>query len=140
MDESIGMLSVAAVLVLGIWLVDYSGDAARASTSVRTASVEAAHYAASALASPPDGVTNAALDSYAAVIAERVVGTAAISDCDTADPEYGVSAAAHRMVGSTEPVAVSVDVVCPLTVSPLFADTVRFQTAVPVPLPPGGRP
>ena len=27
MDESVGMLSVAAVLVFGIWLVDYSGDA-----------------------------------------------------------------------------------------------------------------
>ncbi|MCY3950299.1 MAG: hypothetical protein OXF61_14000 [Acidimicrobiaceae bacterium] len=140
MDESVGMLSVAAVLVFGIWLVDYSGDAARASASVRAASVEAAQYAASALASPPSGTTDAALDSRAAGIAERVVGAAAISDCDIADPRYGVSASVHRLPGRTEPAAVSVQVICPLAVSPLFADSVRFQTAVPIPATSGSGP
>ena len=140
MDESVGMLSVAAVLVFGIWLVDYSGDSARASTSIRAASVEAAHYAASALASPPSGTSNDKLDDHAAAIAERVVGAAAISDCDTADPGYGVSAAVHRLPGGTKPAAVSVDVVCPLAVSPLFAGTVRSSAAVPVPAQPGAAP
>lgn len=140
MDESVGMLSVAVVLVLGIWLVDYSGDAARASASVRTAGVEAAQYAASALASPPSGTANAALDGYAAGIAEHVVGAAAISDCDSSDPRYDVSASAHRLPGGTQPAAVTVQVTCPLAVSPLFADMVRFQTAVPVPASPGSGP
>lgn len=130
------MLSVAAVLVFGIWLVDYSGDAARASTSVRTAGMEAAQYTASALASPPASVTATALDSHAAAVAERVVGAAAISDCNTSDPDYGVSAAVHRLQGSSQPAAVSIEVTCPLAVSPSFADTVRFRTAVPVPRQP----
>lgn len=140
MDESIGMLSVAAVLVFGIWLVDYSGDAARASASVRAASVEAAQYAASALAAPPTSVARSEVDDHAVGIAESVVGAAAISDCDTADPRYSVAAQAHRLPGSTEPAAVSVDVVCPLAVSSLFGDTVRFHTAVPVPAPPDSGP
>ncbi|WP_419864345.1 hypothetical protein [Candidatus Poriferisodalis sp.] len=133
MDESVGMLSVATLLVFGIWLVDYSGDATRATASVRAAGVEAVQYAASALASPPPGITDAALDGHAAGIAGRIVGAAAISDCDTTDARYGVSASVHRLPGRTEPVAVSVDVVCPLAVSPLFAETVRFRAAVPVP-------
>jgi len=137
MDESVGMLSVAAVLVFGIWMVDYSGDATRATASVRAASIEAAQYAASALASPPSGTTDAALDGHAAGIAERVVAAAAISDCNTADPSYGVAASVHRLPGLAEPAAVSVQVTCPLAVSPLFADTVRFRAAVPVPAPPG---
>ena len=132
MDESVGMLSVAAVLVFGIWLIDYSGDATRAASSVRTVSIEAAHYAASALASPPPGTTHAALDGHAVGIAARVVGAAAISDCDTSDARYGVSASVHRLPGGTEPAAVSVDVTCPLAVSPVFADTVRFRSAAPV--------
>lgn len=137
MDESVGMLSVAAVLVFGIWLVDYSGDAARASVSIRSASVDAAQYAADAIASPPSGVTAAALDAHAAGIAGRVVSAAAVSDCDTSDPRYNVSASAHRLPGSTEPAAVSVEVTCPLAVSPVFADTVRARAAVPVPASPG---
>jgi len=140
MDESVGMLSVAAVLVFGIWLVDYSGDAARASVSVRSASVDAAQYAASALATPPASVAAAALDAHAADIAERFVGAAAISDCDTADARYGVTAAVHRLPGDITPAAVSVEVTCPLAVSPLFADTVRFQTAVPIPATSGSGP
>lgn len=140
MDESVGMLSVAAVLVLGIWLVDYSGDATRAAASVRAASVEAAQYAAAALASPPQRATEAELDGHAAAIAERIVGAATVSDCDTADPRYEVSASAHSLSGSTEPSAVSVEVTCPLAVSPVFADTVQFRTAVPVPEPPSSGP
>ncbi|WP_419853943.1 hypothetical protein [Candidatus Poriferisodalis sp.] len=138
MDESIGMLSVAAVLVFGIWLVDYSGDAARASTSVHAASVEAAHYAASALASPPS-TTIVELDSYAADIAEHVVGAAAVSDCDTADPRFDVAAAVHRLPGSEKPAALSVEVTCPLAVSSLFADTVSTRVAVPVPEDPAAQ-
>ena len=133
MDESVGMLAVAAVLVFGIWLVDYSGDATRAAGSVHAASVEAAHYAASALSSPPASATAAELDHHAAGIAERVVAGAAISDCDTADPRFGVTAAVHRLQPDAEPAAVSVDVTCPLAVSPLFTDTVRARVAVPVP-------
>ena len=140
MDESVGMLSVVAVLVFGIWLVDYSGDATRASTSVRASSIEAAHYAASALATPPAGATAAELDGYAADIAERVVGAAAVSDCDTADARFDVTAAVHRLRGGTEPAALSVAVTCPLAVSPFFADTVRFSAAVPVPVQPGPSP
>ena len=136
MDESVGMLSVAAVLILGIWLVDYSGDAARASTSVHAASVEAAHYAASALASPPP-TTIVELDSYAADIAEHVVDVAAVSACDTADPRFDVAAAVHRLPGSDEPAALSVEVTCPLAVSSLFTDTVSSRIAVPVPTQPG---
>ena len=133
MDESVGMLSVAAVLVFGIWLVDYSGDAARASVSIRTASAEAAQYAAGALASPPAGATAVELDGHATDIAERVVVGAAISDCDTSDARYDVSASVHRLPGRTEPAAVSVQVTCPLAVSPIFSDAVGGQAAVPVP-------
>ncbi|MDE0677370.1 MAG: hypothetical protein OXH42_08545 [Acidimicrobiaceae bacterium] len=140
MDESVGMLSVAAVLVFGIWMVDYSGDATRAAATVRAASAEAAQYAASALAAPPASVAAAALDAHAADIAERFVGAAAISDCDTADARYGVTAAVHRLPGDITPAAVSVEVTCPLTVSPLFSDTVGGQVAVPVPAPPGHGP
>ena len=140
MDESVGMLSVAAVLVFGIWLVDYSGDATQASTSIRTASAEAAQYAASALASPPAGIAPAALDGHAEAIAGRVVGGAAISDCDTADSRYGVSASVHRLPGRTEPAAVSVQVTCPLAVSPIFSDAVDARVAVPVPSPAGMGP
>ena len=133
MDESVGMLSVVAVLVFGIWLVDYSGDATRAAGSVHAASIEAAHYAASALSSPPSGITAAELDGHAADIAARVVGAAAVSDCDTADARFDVAAAVHRLPGDPAPAALSVEVTCPLTVSPLFADTVRSRVAVPVP-------
>lgn len=140
MDESVGMLSVAAVLVVGIWMVDYSGDASRASGSVRAASIEAAHYAASALASPPATTTNAEIDRYAAGIAERVVGAAAIADCDTADQRYSVTAAVHRLPSATEPAAVTVDVTCPLAVSRLFTDTVSTRTAVPIPPAPLSQP
>ena len=137
MDESVGMLSVVAVLVFGIWLVDYSGDAARASGSVQAASIEAAHYAASALASPPNGVTAAELDGHAADIADRFVRAAAVSDCDSSDSRFGITAAVHRLTGGIEPAAVSVEVTCPLAVSPFFADTVRVKAAVPVPTQPG---
>ncbi|WP_420439447.1 hypothetical protein [Candidatus Poriferisodalis sp.] len=140
MDESVGMLSVVAVLVFGIWLVDYSGDATRASTSVKAASIEAAHYAASALATPPAGATPAELDGYAADIAERVVGAAAVADCDTGDPRFAVIAQTHRISDRDEPAALSVEVSCPLAVSPFFADTVRFSAAVPVPVQPGPSP
>lgn len=140
MDESVGMLSVAAVLVLAIWLVDYSGDAARASAGIRSASAEAAQYAADALAEPPAGATAAELDAHAAGIAESVLGAAAISDCRTASPDYAVSASVHRRSAAADPAAVSVQVTCPLAVSPLFAGTVRFRTAVPVPDLPGGNP
>ena len=133
MDESVGMFSVVAVLVFGIWLVDYSGDATRAAGSVHAASIEAAHYAASALSSPPSGITVAELDGHATDIATRVVGAAAVSDCDTADARFDVAAAVHRLPGDPAPAALSVEVTCPLTVSPLFADTVRSRVAVPVP-------
>ena len=132
-DESVGMLSVAAVLVFGIWLVDYSGDATSASTSVHAASVEAAHYAASALASPPATATRTGIDQHARGIAERVVGAAAIADCDTADPRFEVAAAVHRLPEDRNPAAISVEVTCPLAVSPLFNDTVSSRVAVPVP-------
>ena len=140
MDESVGMLSVVAVLVFGIWLVDYSGDATRAAGSVHAASIEAAHYAASALSSPPAGITAAELDGHAADIAARVVGAAAVSDCDTADARFDVAAAVHRLPGDPVPAALSVDVTCPLAVSPLFADTVRARVAVPVPEDPTAEP
>ncbi|WP_419911219.1 hypothetical protein [Candidatus Poriferisodalis sp.] len=139
MDESVGMLSVAAVLVFGIWLVDYSGDSTRASGSIRAASVEAAHYAASALASPPDTATSAEIDRHAAGIAERVVGAAAIADCDTADQRFSATAAVHRVPSKTEPAAVKVDVVCPLAVSSLFSDVVSTRVAVPVPEDPAAQ-
>ncbi len=132
MDEAIGMVSAAAVLVFGIWMVDYSGDATRASGSIRAASVEAAHYAASALASPPASTTQAEVDRHAAGIAERVVGAAAIADCDIADQRYKVTAAVHRLPANTAPAAVTVDVTCPLAVSPLFSDVVSTRVAVPV--------
>jgi hypothetical protein len=126
------MLSAAAVLVFGIWLVDYSGDATRASGSIRAAGVEAAHYAASALASPPPGVTSAEIDQHAVAIAERVVGAAAIADCDPADRRYSVTAAVHRLPSKRMPAAVTVDVTCPLAVSPLLSDVVSTRVAVPV--------
>ncbi len=132
MDEAIGMVSAAAVLVFGIWLVDYSGDATRASGSIRAASVEAAHYAASALASPPAATTKAEIDRHAAGIAERVVGAAAIADCDIADQRYNVTAVVHRLPANTAPAAVTVDVTCALAVSPLFSDVVSTRVAVPV--------
>ena len=140
MDETVGMLSVAAVLVLGIWLVDYSGDTTRAATAVRAASIEAAHYAASGVASPPAGVTDADLDRRVTEIAERVVGAAALGDCDTTDHQFHVAADVHRLPSGTRPAAVSVDVICPLAVSPLFDDTVRARVAVPVPPAPSLQP
>lgn len=132
MDESVGMMSVAAVLVFGIWLVDYSGDAARASSSIRSASVEAAQYAASALGRPPEDVDDAELGRLATGIAERVVGAAAISDCDAGERSVDIAAAVHRLPDGDEPAALSVEVVCPLTASPLFADAVRTEVAVPL--------
>lgn len=132
MDETIGMLSVAAVLVLGVWLVDYSGDATRASGGIRAASSEAAQYAADALSSPPAGVTDADLDDRATEIAQWVVGAAAIGACDTADERFAVAAAVHRRLGQSIPAAVSVTAICPLTVSTLFGDTVETRVAVPV--------
>ena len=137
MDEAVGMLSAAAVLVFGIWLVDYSGDATRASGSIRAASVEAAHYAASALASPPATATSADVDRHAAGIAERVVGAAAIADCDTADRRFSVTAAVHRLPAQTDPAAVMVDVTCPLAVSPFFTDVVGARIAMPISPTPG---
>lgn len=133
MDEAVGMLSAAAALVFGIWLVDYSGDATRASGSIRAASVEAAHYAASALASPPAIATSVDIDRHAAGIAERVVGAAAIADCATADQRFSVTVAVHRLPSKPDPAAVTVDVTCPLAVSPLFNDVVSARVAVPVP-------
>lgn len=140
MDEVVGMLSVTAVLVFGVWFVDYSGDAARASVSVRSAGIEAAHYAASALQSPPTNASEADLDRSATAIAERVVGAAAIGDCDTADQRFGVSASVHRLPGGTRPAAVTVDVTCPLAVTPIFVDVVDTRIAVPVPEMPGSGP
>ncbi len=132
MDESVGMLSVVAVLVFGIWLVDYSGDATRASGSMQAASIEAAHYAASTLAAPPAAATFAEIDRHAAGITERVVGAAAIADCDTSDQRFSVTAAVHRLPAQTDPAAVTVDVTCPLRVSPVFTDVVSSRVAVPV--------
>ncbi len=132
MDEAVGMLSAAAVLVFGIWLVDYSGDATRASGSIRAASTEAAHYAASAVASPPATATSSEIDRLATGIAERVVGAAAIADCDTTDQRFSATAAVHRLPANTAPAAVTVDVTCPLAVSPLFNDVVSTRVAVPV--------
>lgn len=136
MDEVVGMLSVAAVLVFGVWLVDYSGDATGATSEIRAASIEAAQYAAGALVSPPAGVTAADLDDDATEIAERVIGAAAIGACDMADQRYGVTAAVHRQAGQRNPAAVSVEVTCPLAVSPLFSDTIESRVAVPVVPPP----
>ena len=132
MDEAVGMLSAAAVLVFGIWLVDYSGDATRASGSIRAASTEAAHYAASAVASPPATATSSEIDRLATGIAERVVGAAAVADCDTTDQRFSATAAVHRLPANTAPAAVTVDVTCPLAVSPLFNDVVSTRVAVPV--------
>lgn len=140
MDEAVGMLSAAAVLVFGIWLVDFSGDATRASGSIRAASAEAAHYAASALASPPAAATVAEIDRHAAGIAERVVGAAAIADCDTADQRFSVTANVHRLPSTADPAAVTVDVACPLAVSSLFGDMVSARVAVPVPPTPAPEP
>ncbi len=134
------MLSVVAVLVLGIWLIDYSGDVSRATAGVRAAGTEAAHYAADALASPPSGITGAQLSDHASQIAERIVGAAAIGQCNTADPNFAVNATAHRLAGVSAPEAVSVEVTCPLRVSPLFTDEVTARVAVPVAARPGLRP
>lgn len=132
MDEAVGMLSAAAVLVFGIWLVDYAGNATRASGSIRAASVEAAHYAASAVASPPATATSAEIDRHATGIAESVVGAASLADCDTTDQRFSATAAVHRLPANTAPAAVTVDVTCPLAVSPLFSDVVSTRVAVPV--------
>ena len=140
MDETVGMMSVVAVLVFGIWLVDYSGDSTRAATVVRSASIEAAHYTASAVASPPTGVNPDDLDERATRIAKRVVEAAAIGDCDASDPQFSVAASVHRVPGNTRPAAVTVDVTCPLAVSPLFDDIVRARVAVPVPPVPSLQP
>ena len=140
MDETVGLLSVAAVLVFGIWLVDYSGDATRAAIGVRAASIEAAHYAANAVASPPANVTASELNSHATRVAERVVGAAALGDCDVTDRQFRVAASVHRLPSGTEPAAVTVDVTCPLAVSPLFDDTVNSRVAVPVPPTPSLKP
>ena len=140
MDETVGMLGVAAVLVMGIWLVDYSGDATRAATGMHTASIEAAHYVASAVASPPADIADAKLDAHAVEIAERVVGGAAVGTCDTEDQRFEVSAGIHRLTPATGPAAVTVDVTCPLAVSPLFRDTVSVRVAIPVPPAPRLRP
>ena len=140
MDETVGMLSVVAVLVFGIWLVDYSGDATRAATGVRAASIEAAHYTANAVASPPANVTADELDSHATRVAERFVGAAAMGNCDTTDQRFEVTAEVHRLPAGTRPAAVTVDVTCPLAVSPLFDDTVNARVAVPVPPAPSLQP
>ena len=138
MDESVGMLSLSAVLVLGIWLVDYAGDSTRAAAEVRAASAEAASYTARAMSSPPSGLSDSGLDAAASGIAERIVSAATLGDCDTADKRYKVSAKMHRLKASAgasgaASAAVTVEVTCPLAVSPLFADVVRIRTAAPIP-------
>ena len=134
MDEAIGMLSVTAALVLGIWLVDYSGDSSRAAVTMHSSAVEAAHAAAAALHSA-SADTLELPGEHIAEIAERVVNAAAISDCDTADQLYGVVTDVHQVAGPASPTAVSVAVNCPLSVSSLFARTVDVHVAVPVPEP-----
>ncbi len=134
MDEAIGMLSVTAALVFGVWLVDYSGDSSRAAASMRSTAVEAAHYAADALYSASADTPGPPVE-HIADIAERVVGAAAISDCDAADPRYSVAADVHRVPGRASPAAVTVEVSCPLRVSSLFVRTVDVHVAVPVPDP-----
>ncbi len=127
------MLSVATVLVVGVWLVDYSGDATRAATSVRAAGIEAAHYAADALAAPlPPQLDEATAHQDVLNVADGVVRAAAISDCDTTDARFSIATKVHRLPANSKPAAVSVEVICPLAVSPLFADTVRARVAVPV--------
>lgn len=133
MDETIGMLSVTAALVLGIWLVDYSGDVSRASVTVRSASHEAGEYAAAALAAPPATVTDAQLDRRATEISEQVVSAAAIGNCNVADQRFAVDAEVHRLSAKGQPAAVTVEATCPLSVSPLFRGTVSSRVAVPVP-------
>lgn len=132
MDETVGMLSVAGVLVLGMWLVDYAGDATRASTVVRAASIEAAHYAATVVSSSQSGDNAEELHERASEVAERMVGAATLGDCDTTDQRYDVAADVHRLASGIRPVAVSVGVVCPLAVSPLFRDTINTRVAVPI--------
>ena len=140
MDETVGMLSVTAALVLGIWLVDYSGDVSRASAGIHSAGMEAAEYAAAALAAPPSGVDNDALDARATAIAEPVVSAAAIGDCDVADQRFEVTAQVHRLPASKRPAAVSVKVDCPLSVSPIFTEVVNARVAVPIPEDPAAQP
>ena len=140
MDESVGMLSVTAALVLGIWLVDYSGDVSRASAGIHSAAVEAAEYTAAALAAPPSNVTHDALEDHAERIAAPVVSAAAIGDCDVADQRFEVTAQVHRRPKAKRPAAVSVEVKCPLSVSPLFTEVVDARVAVPIPADPAARP
>ena len=140
MDESVGMLSVTAALVLGIWLVDYSGDVSRASAGIHSAAVEAAEYTAAALAAPPSNVSHDDLEDHAKRIAEPAVSAAAIGDCDVADQRFEVSAQVHRLPKVKRPAAVSVEVKCPLSVSPLFTEVVSARVAVPIPADPAAQP
>lgn len=140
MDETVGMLSVTAALVLGIWLVDYSGDVSRASAGVRSAAVEAAEYTAAALATAPTDVSGDEVEGPVARIAEQVVSAAAIGDCDVADQRFEVTAQVHRLPASKRPAAVSVEVDCPLSVSPIFTELVNARVAVPVPEDPAAQP
>ena len=140
MDESVGMLSVTAALVLGIWLVDYSGDVSRASAGIHSAAVEAAEYTAAALAAPPSNVSHDDLEDHAKRIAEPVVSAAAIGDCDVADQRFEVTAQVHRLPKVKRPAAVSVEVACPLSVSPLFTEVVNARVAVPIPEDPAAQP
>lgn len=140
MDESVGMLSVAAVLVMGIWLVDYSGDASRARAGLHAAATEAAHYAASAVATPPASVTGAELDAAASAVARPAAVAAALGDCDTADPRFDVTAQVFRAQPGRPPGAVRVRVQCPVRVSPIFDATVSAEVAVEVPTAARARP
>ena len=137
MDETVGMLSVTAALVLGIWLVDYSGDVSRASAGIHSAGMEAAEYAAAAL---PSDLDDDDLKAHATRIAEQVVSAAAIGACDVADQRFKVTAQVHPLPASKRPAAVSVDVACPLSVSPFFTEVVSARVAVPVPEDPAAQP
>lgn len=140
MDETVGMLSVTAALVLGIWLVDYSGDVSRASAGIHSAGMEAAEYAAAALSAPPPGIDDDDLDARATAMAEPVVSAAAIGDCDVADQRFEATAEVHHLAAGKRPAAVSVEVACPLSVSPLFTQVVSARVAVPVPEDPAVGP
>lgn len=140
MDETVGMLSVTVALVLGIWLVDYSGDVSRSSTGAHSAATEAAEYTAAALAEPPANTSDDVLKGHATKIAASVVSAAAIGDCDVADQRFEVTAQVHRLPASKRPAAVSVEVDCPLSVSPIFTEVVSARVAVPVPEDPTAQP
>lgn len=116
-------LMLVPVLVFGVWLVDFSGNAGLASAQMSAAASRGADEAVALLADPPDRPSLDTLQLAARQLATGIVDAAAIGICDTISQRYG--ATVQIVDADPNPPAVIVRVACPLRVAPGFKDIVN---------------